>query len=136
MGPLPQYGHHGDSPRAKEVPLGNPQSAHILNAARSNTYLRLAGQLAFGEINPHRALRASARGSRVASIALQLVERGETAGQGEDQRLDRAGDFQTVASRPIRVGGDGSNAWNSCGPGKKRLVQRFPATAIIRPSGT
>ena len=58
--------HHGDSPGAKEVPLGNRQSTHILNAPRSTSYLRLAGQLAFGEINPHSPLRAAARISRIA----------------------------------------------------------------------
>ena len=41
------------------------------------------------------------------SITLQLVEHGEAAGQGEDQRLDGPGDIKTLAGRPIRVGRDG-----------------------------
>ena len=60
------------------------------------------------------------------SITLQLVERGEAAGQGEDQRLDGSGDIQTVAGRPIRVGRDGLNAPEQFRAGKETVSPEIP----------
>src|SRR5580704_17597723 len=60
------------------------------------------------------------------SITLQLVERGKAAGQGEDQRLDGAGDIQTVAGRPIRVDRHGVNAPEQFRAGEEAVSPEIP----------
>ena len=55
------------------------------------------------------------------SITLQMFKRHEATGQGEDQRFDRSGDFQTGAGRPICIGGVCSQALEQFGPGKEAV---------------
>jgi len=68
---------------------------------------------------PSETIYAHAQNCR--SITLQLVERREAPGQGEDQRLDGPGDFQAVANRPIRVGGGGPNTLKQFRAGKETV---------------
>ena len=78
-------------------------------------------------------LRARTQGRH--PITLQLFEIGETAQQCEDQRLEGPGDFQTVAGRPIRVGGDGSNALEQLRAGKEAVGPEIPGHGDNSPLG-